>query len=150
MLLCRVSKFAIKKHSFWIPPEGTPARVTLGVTSLLTLTTQVEEQLESNFLDSLAPEHADPADPPPRLLHQGHRCLACHLRCLCLSQALLMDLENYLYNAQIIEIRQQRQLQTRRTQTKNEKTFAISRQLHLKEDDMFVQPHGVCRHQCHA
>ena len=28
--------------SFWIPPEGTPARVTLGVTSLLTLTTQVE------------------------------------------------------------------------------------------------------------
>ena len=30
-------------HSFWIPPEGTPARVTLGVTSLLTLTTQVEQ-----------------------------------------------------------------------------------------------------------
>ena len=29
--------------SFWIPPEGTPARVTLGVTSLLTLTTQVEK-----------------------------------------------------------------------------------------------------------
>ena len=31
-------------------------------------------------------EHADPADAPSRLLHEGHRCLACHLCYLCLSQ----------------------------------------------------------------
>ena len=36
-------KLLTPHHSFWIPPEGTPARVTLGVTSLLTLTTQVEQ-----------------------------------------------------------------------------------------------------------
>ena len=33
--------------SFWIPPESTPARVTLGVTSLLTLATQNTQTQES-------------------------------------------------------------------------------------------------------
>lgn len=32
--------FALKWVSFWIKPEAAPARVTLGVTSLLTLSTQ--------------------------------------------------------------------------------------------------------------
>ena len=33
--------------SFWIPPESTPARVTLGVTSLLTLATQNTQTQQS-------------------------------------------------------------------------------------------------------
>ena len=33
--------------SFWIPPQSTPARVTLGVTSLLTLATQNTQTQQS-------------------------------------------------------------------------------------------------------
>ena len=93
-------------HSFWIPPEGTPARVTLGVTSLLTLTTQVE-QSDSHSLSlslSLSPEHANPADPPPGLLHQGHRRLARNLRCLRLSQVFNSGPKT-IYNAKFVKIK---------------------------------------------
>ena len=58
-------------HSFWIPPEGTPARVTLGVTSLLTLTTQVEQSdslltLSCSLSRVCRPSRPSPRSPIPR------------------------------------------------------------------------------------
>lgn len=37
---CQKYHFVLQWVSFWIQPEAAPARVTLGVTSLLTLSTQ--------------------------------------------------------------------------------------------------------------
>ena len=46
--------------SFWIKPEAVPARVTLGVTSLLTLSTQ-----HANSQKSLPPVSYIKVCPPP-------------------------------------------------------------------------------------
>ena len=63
-------------------------------------------------------EHADPADPPPCLLHQGHWCLACHMCCLCLSQVFSWAWKKYTIQI-IIEIRQQRQTRKKQKRMKN-------------------------------
>ena len=53
---------------------------------------------------SLSPEHANPADPPPGLLHQGHRRLARNLRCLRLSQVFNSGPKT-IYNAKFVKIK---------------------------------------------
>ena len=40
MMMVMIMMMAVTMFSFWIKPEAVPARVTLGVTSLLTLSTQ--------------------------------------------------------------------------------------------------------------
>ena len=40
MMMMMIMMMMMMMFSFWIKPEAVPARVTLGVTSLLTLSTQ--------------------------------------------------------------------------------------------------------------
>ena len=40
MMMVMIMMMIMMMSSFWIKPEAVPARVTLGVTSLLTLSTQ--------------------------------------------------------------------------------------------------------------
>ena len=72
--------------SFWIPPESTPARVTLGVTSLLTLATQNTQTQQSlppvsyTKVGPLVTGHMSAS-------LAGHRRLDGHLHHLRLSQS---------------------------------------------------------------